>query len=186
MFTDKRTAFEYAKQLRWPDGNVTCPRCGQTKHSFVNAKNKKGDPRFMWFCYVCKKQFTLKVGTIFEDSPIGLDKWLVAIWMLVNCKNGVSSYELHRTLGITQKSAWFVLHRIREAMRNKSIFKLGGSGGEIEADETYIGGKAINMHKSRKLKLQQIRGEERRGDGYLARLPCRASSTAICGRFAAR
>ena len=161
-YSDPQQAFEAAVNLRWPDGNVTCPRCNTAKHSFIKTRR-------IWFCYTCQKQFTVKVKTIFEDSPLGLDKWLIAIWILANSKNGVSSYELGRTLGIRQTTAWFMLHRIREAMKNKSLFKLGGSGGEIEADETYIGGKAKNMHKSRKLKLQQIRGEERRGDIYLGK-----------------
>jgi|HubBroStandDraft_4_1064222.scaffolds.fasta_scaffold02748_6 transposase-like protein len=161
-FADPDRAFAYAVKMRWLGGEITCPRCGKAKHSFIKTRR-------IWFCYVCKKQFTVKVGTVMEDSPIGLDKWMVAFWMMCNCKNGISSYELHRTLGIRQQSAWFMLHRIREAMKHKSMFKLGGTGGTVEADETYIGGKAINMHKSRKLKLQQIRGEERRGDVYLGK-----------------
>jgi transposase-like protein len=161
-FSDPQRAFEAAVEFRWVGGKVTCPRCGQAKRSFVKTRR-------LWFCYVCKRQFTVKVGTIMEDSPLGLDKWMIALWLLANCKNGISSYELGKALGIRQNSAWFMLHRIREAMGHKSGFKLGGSGGEIEADETYIGGKAINMHKSRKLKLQQIRGEERRGDVYLGK-----------------
>jgi len=118
-FSDPERAFEYAKNLRWPDGKVSCPRCGSEKNSFIKTRR-------IWFCYGCQKQFTLKVGTIFEDSPIKFDKWLCAMWMLANCKNGVSSYEIHRTLGITQKSAWFMLQRIRQALQEKSIVKLGG------------------------------------------------------------
>ena len=163
QFTDKERAFEYAIQLRWPGGNVTCPRCGQAKHSFIKTRR-------LWFCYVCQKQFTVKVGTIFEDSALGLDKWLAAIWMICNCKNGVSSYELHRAIGVTQKTAWFMLHRIREAMKNNSITKLGGpDGGEVESDETFIGARGVNMHKDKKLRLQQLRGQERRGDIYLGK-----------------
>ncbi len=162
FYSDPEHTFEAAVKLRWPDGNVTCPRCGKAKHSFIKTRR-------IWFCYVCKKQFTIKVGTIFEDSPLGLDKWLVALWMLANCKNGISSYELAKTLGVMQTSAWFMLHRIREAMKNKSIFKLGGPGNKIEADETFVGGKAINMHKGRKLKLRQIRGENQLGDLYLGK-----------------
>jgi transposase-like protein len=105
-FADPQRAFEYALKLRFPDGNVTCPRCGKTKHSFIKTRR-------IWFCYECKKQFSLKVGTIFEDSPLGLDKWMVAFWLLANCKNGISSYELGRALGIHQNSAWFMLQRIR-------------------------------------------------------------------------
>ncbi len=101
----------------------------------------------MWKCLECKKQFSVKVGTIFEDSAIGLDKWLCAMWLIANCKNGVSSYEIARDLKITQKSAWFLLHRIRYAMRTKSFMKLSG---EVEVDESFIGGKARNMHKNKR------------------------------------
>ena len=162
-FSDPQRAFDAAVRFRWPGGNVSCPRCGKAKHSFIKTRR-------IWFCYECKKQFTVKVGTIFEDSPLGLDKWMVALWMLANCKNGISSYELGKALGIRQNSAWFMLHRIREAMKDKSKGKLGGgSGGAVESDETYIGGTPTKMHRSRKLKLQQIRGEQRRGDVYLGK-----------------
>jgi transposase-like protein len=147
-FSEPQRAFEYAVKLRWPDGKVTCPRCGKDRHAFIKTRR-------IWFCYDCQKQFTLKVGTIFEDSPIGIDKWMVAFWMLVNCKNGISSMEIHRTLGVTQKSAWFMLQRIRLALQTSSIVKLGGSGGEVEADETFIGGKARNMHKD--VKARKVR-----------------------------
>ena len=167
QFADKEKAFEYAKHLRWPGGNVTCPRCGQAKHSFIKTRK-------LWFCYVCQKQFTVKVGTIFEDSALGLDKWLVAIWMLGNCKNGVSSYELHRAIGVTQKTAWFMLHRIRKAMRDEFIVKLGSTGGPVEADEAFIGPNPAKMHKDRRLKLETIRGERRRGD-------IRTGKTAVMG-----
>jgi len=160
--SDPERAFQYAIRLRWPGGQVTCPRCGEAKHSFIKTRR-------LWFCYVCKKQFTVKVGTVMEDSAIGLDKWMAAFWMVCNCKNGISSYELAKALGIRQQSAWFMLHRIREAMKHKSMFKMGGPGGAVEADETFIGGKAANMHKSRKLKLQQIRGKQRLGDVYLGK-----------------
>ena len=149
-FGDAERAFEYAKWLRWPDGKVYCPRCDSEKVSFVNGTTKKGGIRKLWFCNGCKRQFTLKVGTVFEDSALGLDKWMAAFWMLVNCKNGISSYELHRALGVSQKSAWFMLHRIREAMKSGSISKMGGSdGGPIEADETFVGGRIRNMHRSK-------------------------------------
>jgi transposase-like protein len=148
-FGDADRAFEYAKWLRWPDGKVICPRCDSAKVSFVNATTKKGGSRKLWFCNGCKKQFTLKVGTIFEDSALGLDKWMAAFWMICNCKNGVSSYEIHRSLGVSQKSAWFMLHRIREAMKSGTFAKMGGSdSGPIEVDETYVGGKIKNMHHS--------------------------------------
>jgi transposase-like protein len=141
-FSDPQRAFDYALRLRWPDGKVTCPRCNGAKHSFIKTRR-------IWFCYDCKKQFSLKVGTIFEDSPLGLDKWMIAFWVLANCKNGISSYELGRTLGITQNSAWFVLQRVRMVMRDEFFgSKLGGDSGEIEVDESFIGGKARNMHVS--------------------------------------
>src|SRR5437763_11036063 len=110
----------------------------------------------MWQCKTNhpKKQFSVKVGTIFEDSPIGLDKWLTAVWMITNCKNGVSSYEIHRAIKVTQKTAWFMLHRIRLAMQTGTFEKK--MSGEIEADETYIGGKARNMHAS--VKERRITG----------------------------
>jgi transposase-like protein len=146
-FADPERAFQYALHLRWPDGKVICPRCNSDKNSFIKTR------RF-WFCYGCKKQFTLKVGTIFEDSALGLDKWMAAMWMLVNCRNGISSYEIARTLGVTQKSAWFMLQRLRQALQEKSIVKLGGPGSEVEVDETFIGGKARNMHKTKRLKMK--------------------------------
>jgi transposase-like protein len=137
-FSDPQRAFDAAVELRWPDGKVTCPRCNEAKHSFIKTRR-------IWFCYVCKKQFTVKVGTIFEDSPLGLDKWMTALWLIANCKNGISSYELGKALGIRQNSAWFMLHRIREAMKGGLMFKIGGSGGPVEVDETHIGPKPQKM-----------------------------------------
>jgi transposase-like protein len=129
-------------RLRWFDGPV-CPSC-QSKHlSFIKT-------RLTWTCLECRKQFSVKVGTIFEDSAIGLDKWLCALWMIANCKNGISSYEVARDLKITQKSAWFVLHRIRYAMRTGTFAKLSG---EVEVDESFIGGKARNMHKAKRVRV---------------------------------
>src|SRR3984957_11055185 len=147
-FSDPDRAFEYAKKLRWPDGKVVCPRCGKAKHSFIKTRR-------IWFCYECKKQFTLKLGTVFEDSPLGLDKWMTGFWLLVNCKNGVSSMEIHRALGITQKAAWFMLQRLRLAVQDDFFGSKLGSGPnrEVQVDETFIGGKARNMHKSRKARL---------------------------------
>jgi transposase-like protein len=138
-FADPQNAFEYAVAFRWPDGKVTCPRCGKAKHSFIKKRR-------IWFCYECRKQYTVKVGTVMEDSPIGFDKWMAAYWMLVNCKNGVSSMEIHRALGITQKSAWFMLQRLRLALHDD--FYGSKLGGEVEVDESFIGGKARNMHVS--------------------------------------
>jgi transposase-like protein len=149
-FADTDRAFDYAKWLRWSDDKVTCPRCGSDSNSFVKTRK-------LWFCNGCKKQFTVKVGTIFEDSPMGLDKWMTAVWMICNCKNGISSYEIHRALGITQKSAWFMLHRIREAMRDGSVVKMGGpDGGPVEVDETFIGPNPKKMHGDRRQKVKRI------------------------------
>jgi transposase-like protein len=146
-FSDPDRAFEYACKLRWPDGKVGCPRCGSDKHYLIKTRK-------VWLCRGCEKQFSLKINSIFEDSPLGLDKWMTAFWMLCNCKNGVSSMEIHRTLGVTQKSAWFMLQRLRLAMQDSFYTsKLGGSGNGVEVDETFIGGKARNMHKSRHAKL---------------------------------
>jgi transposase-like protein len=132
---------EYLVTRRWPKG-VTCPRCGGTDVLFLERYNR-------WSCRKAHdgRQFTLKTGTIFEDSPIGLDKWLTAMWQVVNCKNGISSYEVHRAIGVTQKTAWFMDHRIRLALGMGSINKFSG---EVEADETFIGGKARNMHASKR------------------------------------
>ena len=149
-FADPQRCFDYAVKLRWPDGKIICPRCSSPKNSFIKTRR-------IWFCYGCKKQFTVKVKTIFEDSALGLDKWLVAMWMLANCKNGISSYELAATLGITQKSAWFMLQRLREAMRESKFGRSklgGGEGGTVESDETFIGGVTKNMHKDRRLKVE--------------------------------
>jgi transposase-like protein len=148
-FSDPQRAFDAAVEFRWPGGNVTCPRCNEAKHSFIKTRR-------IWFCYVCKKQFTVKVGTIFEDSPLGLDKWMTALWMIANCKNGISSYELGKALGIRQNTAWFMLHRIREAMKGDRTFKFGGDdGGEVESDETFVGPNPKKMHNRRRIKLHR-------------------------------
>lgn len=140
-FSDLDTCTTFVSQLRWPEG-VACPHCGSKALSYLSTRRK-------WKCMnkECHKQFSVKVGTIMEDSPIGLDKWLAAMWLIANAKNGVSSYEIHRALDITQKSAWFLLHRIRLAMQTGTFEKLSG---EVEVDETYIGGKARNMHKDKR------------------------------------
>lgn len=135
-FSDKEIAHQYVVNARWSDG-VECPYCKGKEHSYITARKT-------WQCKSCKKRFTVKVGTIFEDSPIGLDKWLAAVWMIANAKNGTSSCEIARAIGVTQKTAWFMEHRIRAAMQSGTFEKLSG---EVEADETYIGGKAENMHK---------------------------------------
>jgi transposase-like protein len=148
-FADPDVALKTMIGLRWPTG-VCCPTCGRTDVRFISTRR-------MWECKEAhpKKQFSAKLGTIFEDSPLSLDKWFVAIWMIANCKNGISSYEVHRAIGVTQKTAWFMLHRIRLAMETGSFIK---SAGDFEADETFVGGKAKNMHKSRKAKTIQGRG----------------------------
>jgi transposase-like protein len=155
-FSNPVNCREYVVARRWPDG-VICPRCGNKKVTFLEKYNR-------WQCGARHKnrQFTVKSGTIFEDSPLGLDTWLCAMWQVVNCKNGVSSYEVHRALGITQKTAWFLDHRIRFALRNDKVFgapnKLGGPESEVEVDECFVGGRIQNMHKDRKLRYQQEGG----------------------------
>lgn len=147
-FSNLDNCVSYIAERRWPKG-VICPICGSDRVSEFNAKRRT------WKCstHHPKREFSVKVGTIFEDSPISLDKWLTATWMLTNCKNGISSYEISRALEITQKSAWFMLHRIRLALQDENFGKLGG---EIEVDETFIGGLSRNMHPSKR--AQRITG----------------------------
>ena len=140
-FADFDTAHKFFVAVRWPDG-VICPRCGSAE-----AKYSPKHRRFQCNRNHDRRQFTTKTGTVMEDSPLGLDKWAVAFWLEVNAKNSISSYEIHRALGITQKSAWFMLHRIRLALQNGSFAKVGGAGGTVECDETFVGGLAKNMHK---------------------------------------
>jgi transposase-like protein len=145
-FSDQDVAIEFLRDIRWPNG-VICPTCGSRNVYYLSTqrrwKRKENHPR---------QQFSVKVGTIFEDSPIGLDKWLPAAWLVTNCKNGISSYELARDLKVARRTAWFMLHRVRHAMRLLSFEKFEG---ENEADETFIGGKIKNMHKSRKRRVQR-------------------------------
>lgn len=147
FFTDLDVATDYAAKLRWPDGPV-CPDCGSKRHGYLKSRR-------LWRCKDCRKQYSVKLGSVMEDSPLGLDKWMAAFWMVANCKNGVSSHEMARSLGVTQKSAWFLLHRVRLAMQSGSLVKLSG---EVEADEAYVGGKGINMHKAKKAKFGGKRG----------------------------
>ena len=159
-FSDPDRAFDYAVKLRWPDG-VICPRCSSPKHYPIVTCTKKGTTRRLWLCRECNRQFTIKVNSIFEDSPISIDKWMVAFWMLVNCKNGVSSVEIGKAIGITQKSAWYMLQRLRTALHTRGwgqTTKIGGPDSEVEADETFVGGITKNMHKDRKLRLVQQGG----------------------------
>jgi transposase-like protein len=145
-FADEQFCIDLIAAMRWADGQAVCPKCGEKNNHFMASRK-------VWQCKnkECKKQFSVKVGTIFEDSAIALEKWLLAMWLIVNAKNGISSYELHRALGITQKSAWFVLHRIRTAMTVGSIEKMTGT---VEIDESYIGGDAKNMHRSKRVRFQ--------------------------------
>ena len=142
FFANYANCKRYMTAARWPDAVVRCPQCNSDHVTYLeNAR--------VWKCYGShpRPKFSLKVGTIFEDSSLPLEKWLPAVWLLANCKTGISSYELHRALGVTQKSAWFMLHRIRKAMQSGSFMKLGG---EVEVDETFIGGKARDMHKEKR------------------------------------
>src|ERR1039458_8300466 len=141
-FADADTALNFMASVRWPDGKAICPCCQKSNAAFLATRK-------IWKCRECYKQFSVKAGTIFEDSALGFDKWLPAFWMIVNAKNGISSCELGRALGVTQKTAWFMLHRIRLAMQNGSMEKLAG---EVEADETYIGGKARSMNANQRSK----------------------------------
>src|SRR5580658_8296476 len=141
-FAEPENCRNYMVARRWPNG-VTCPTCGSANVLFMEKYNR-------WHCREkhSAPQFTLKTGTIMEDSPIGLDKWMMAMWQIVNCKNGISSYEVHRAIGVTQKTAWFLDHRIRFALHQGSFDKM--MSGHVEADETFIGGKARNMHKGKR------------------------------------
>lgn len=153
-FSDPERCFQFLKARMFPDGAI-CPTCQSKDVRFIATRR-------IWECKTKhpKRQFSLKVGSIFEDSPIPLDKWLTATWMIANCKNGVSSYEIHRAIGVTQKSAWFMLHRIRVALRTGSFDKIGGEGSEVEIDETFIGGKLKNMHaeKQARYRKQSVTG----------------------------
>jgi transposase-like protein len=141
-FSDAKNCNDFMVAMRWPEGQVQCPRCGSENVTYLETAR-------VWKCYSKhpKAKFSLKVGTIFEDSPLGLDKWFTAMWLIANCKNGISSYELGRHLGITQKAAWHVNHRIRLAMQNGSLAKLSG---HVEVDETFIGGLARNRHSNKR------------------------------------
>ena len=149
-FSDQDVAIEFLRDIRWPDG-VVCPTCGAKGAYYISTQRR-------WKCKNIhpKQQFSVKVGTIFEDSPIGLDKWLPAAWLVTNCKNGISSYELSRDLKVTQRTAWFMLHRVRHAMRLLSFDKFEG---ETEADETFVGGKIKNMHKKAKRRAKAHDGD---------------------------
>lgn len=142
-FSDSENCRQFMIAVRWADGIVKCPYCGSEKVTYLEKAK-------VYRCYSKhpKQKFSLKVGTVFEDSPIGLEKWLPASWLLSNCKNGISSYELSKSIGVTQKSAWFMLHRIRVAMKEEAgDLTLGGNwSNPVEVDETFVGGKAKNKH----------------------------------------
>lgn len=171
-FSDADRCREYVVSRRWPNG-VTCPQCGSENVRFQPKHNR-------WQCatHHARRQFTLKTGTIFEDSPLGMDKWMCAMWMVVNCKNGVSSYEIHRAIGVTQKTAWFMLSRLRLVLQDK---RSGGRlSGDVEVDETYIGGKARNMHIAKRKRLGISMGRSMAGKvavmGLLERHPEKGKS----------
>lgn len=158
-YSDEQVCIDAVARLRWPNG-PECPACGHKEHYYLKTQRR-------WKCKECYKQFTVKLGTVFEDSPISLTKWLPALWMLCNCKNGISSYELARDLGVSQKAAWFMLQRLRLALQDGSVMKMGGKGGAVESDETFVGGKAKNMHASHRAQFKSARESTMTGDANL-------------------
>jgi transposase-like protein len=152
-FSDEQTCIDAVAAMRWPDGPV-CPECSTGDPYYLKTQKR-------WKCRECRIQFSVKRGSIFEDSPISLTKWLPTMWLLVNCKNGVSSYEVSRDLAVTQKTAWFMLQRLRLVLKATNADTKFGStdGGAVEVDESYVGAKAKNMHKSRKMKIQKALAE---------------------------
>ncbi len=156
-FADYDNSRKAVEAIRWPTGKATCPTCGSDNVTWLETQR-----RYKCYGKHPKAQFSLKVGTIFEDSALGFEKWLPALWLLTNCKNGISSYELARSLGTTQKSAWFMLSRLRLALQGENGGKMSG---HVKVDETFIGGKARNMHAGKRKRLG------------ISHLPSRASST---------
>jgi transposase-like protein len=180
-FADPDVCLKAAIEFRWQGGPVTCPTCGSTDVHFISTRR-------VWRCKGAthaRQQFSVKVGTIMEDSPIALDKWMVAIWLITNAKNGISSYELHRAIGITQKSAWFMLHRIRLILQDDSD---GPFSGNVELDETFIGGKARNMHFSKRKRMGITQGRSMAGKvavmGLLERTSAKGKSRVRVARVA--
>jgi transposase-like protein len=152
-FSDEQVCIDTVASMRWPNG-VRCPDCRTGDPYYIKTQKR-------WKCRDCRRQFSVKVESIFEDSPISLSKWLPALWLLSNCKNGISSYELHRDLGVTQKTAWFMLQRLRLALKRQDLgTKMGSnSGGEVEVDESFVGGKVKNMHRRRANNLHKTHHE---------------------------
>lgn len=150
-YSDEQTCIDAVAAIRWVDGKPVCPKCGAAegdrKHYWLKTQKR-------WKCYSCRKQFSVKVATVFEDSPLSLSIWLTALWMLCNCRNGVSSYEIARATGIAQKNAWFVLQRLRLVLKVVRPALMGATGTPVEMDECFIGGKPKNMHNSRRLKMK--------------------------------
>jgi transposase-like protein len=164
-FQDADKAREYLEALRWPDG-VICPHCGViSDHYKLQGKSTRPG---LWKCKDCRKQFTVIVGTVFSDSKIPLNKWLLAVHLICASKKAISSHQLHRMLGVTYKSAWFMTHRIREAMKSENGGLLGSGGGTVEADETYWGNDGKKPRNARgyqhKMKIVSLveRGGEKR------------------------
>src|SRR5580700_9336940 len=153
-FSDEQVCIDAVAKMKWPDG-AYCPACLAKKPYYLKTQKR-------FKCRDCRRQFSVKLGTIFEDSPIPLQKWLPAMWMLTNCKNGVSSWEIHRALGITQKSAWFMLHRLRLAMKQDYGYgpmnKIGGPDSKVEVDEAFFGGKMQNMHRDKRARYAAVTG----------------------------
>jgi hypothetical protein len=174
-YADPKNCIAEMVAQRWPDGKVICPTCGRNDVTWQEKAQ-------LWQCKSkhSKRKFTAKTGTIYEDSPLGLDKWLMATWMVVNCKNGVSSYEIARSLGVTQKSAWFMLHRIRLAMKDTRSTKLGGKdGAPVEVDESFVGGNPKNWHNSHREKMNK----EVRNDRVQRYKNAYTHKTAVMGMF---
>lgn len=185
-FASAKVCFEAMLSVKWPDGKITCPKCGCDKIGVITSRS-------MLQCKAkeCRKQFSVKVDTIFEDSPLPLQKWFVTIWCVANAKNGISSLELSRALGVRQPTAWFMLHRVRLAMKTRSFRKMSG---EVEVDETFIGGRARNMHKHIREKRIKGRGTigkaivqgllERGGEARMSIVPS-TDDERLCGNVRA-
>jgi transposase-like protein len=163
-FSDEQTCIDTVAFMRWPNG-VECPACLAAKDRQHWLKNQR-----RWQCRECGRQYSVKLNTIFEDSAISLQKWLPAMWLLANCKNGISSYELARDIGVTQKSAWFMLHRLREAMRDERKHKFG-FGGPVESDEAFIGPNPAKMNRTQRRKYSIERGQIKKEGGMIAKIP---------------